>query len=121
MKKLIFIATILICINSAYGQQELMKEIKNQAVVIDSLTKAIKADRESYNLNTQQSQKILKSLQDSVSVLRIELSKINKFKAENGGVQYYSTRFGDKDEHPGALGYYEIAKLMVPYAIPASH
>lgn len=86
MKKLIFIATILICINSAYGQQELMKEIKNQAVVIDSLTKAIKADRESYNLNTQQSQKILKSLQDSVSVLRIELSKINKFKAEKKNI-----------------------------------
>lgn len=86
MKKLIFIATILICINSAYGQQELMKEIKNQAVVIDSLTKAIKADRESYNLNTQQSQKILKSLQDSVSLLRIELSKTNKFRAEKKNI-----------------------------------
>lgn len=86
MKKLIFIATILICINSAYGQQELMKEIKNQAVAIDSLTKAIKADRESYNLNTQQSQKILKSLQDSVSLLRIELSKTNKFRAEKKNI-----------------------------------
>ncbi len=57
----------------------------------------------------------------NVEFMDVGLMLANKFKAENGGVQYYSTRFGDKDEHPGALGYYEIAKLMVPYAIPASH
>jgi hypothetical protein len=86
MKKLIFIATILICINSAYGQQELMKEIKNQAVVIDSLSKAIKAEREATITNTLQSQRILKSLQDSVSVLRIELSRLEKFRAEKKNI-----------------------------------
>ena len=82
MRKVYFIAVILFCINSAYAQQELMKEIKNQAVVIDSLNKAIKADREATITNTLQSQKILKSLQDSVSVLRIELSRLVKFRAE---------------------------------------
>lgn len=86
MKKLIFIATFLICINSVYAQQELMKEIKNQAIAIDSLTKAIKAERETSIANTLQSQKILKSLQDSVSVLRIELSRLEKFRVEKKNI-----------------------------------
>jgi hypothetical protein len=82
MRKVYFIGVILFCINSAYAQQELMKEIKNQAVVIDSLNKAIKTDRDATITNTLQSQKILKSLQDSVSVLRIDLSRLVKFRAE---------------------------------------
>lgn len=86
MRKVFFIAIILLSINSAYPQQELMKEIKSQAVIIDSLTKTIKAERETSIANTLQSQKILKSLQDTISVLRIDLSKLDKFRVEKKNI-----------------------------------
>lgn len=36
----------------------------------------------------------------------------DRFSEKNGGSKYYSTRFGNKDEHAGELGYFEIAKEM---------
>lgn len=50
-----------------------------------------------------------------VEFMDVGLMLKDKFNTEKGGQKYYSTRFGDKDEHPGSLGYYEIAKLMIPY------
>lgn len=39
----------------------------------------------------------------------------DKFSLQNGGERFYSTMFGDKDNHQSAEGNYEIAKLMVDY------
>lgn len=41
----------------------------------------------------------------------------HKFLNPVDGSSYYSTKFGDLDEHQGEKGYAEIAKLMIPYVL----
>jgi hypothetical protein len=84
MKKIIIIAFILGSFSSAFSQQELINEIKRQAT--DSLSKVIQAERETNTTNTIQSQKILRNLQDTIYVLKNDLSKLNKFRTEKKNI-----------------------------------
>lgn len=61
-----------------HAQQELISEIKNQTIVIDSLSKVIKKERDDLKLLNE----IFKIKTDSINGLKSTLSKLEKFKNE---------------------------------------
>ncbi len=61
-----------------HAQQELISEIKNQTIVIDSLSKVIKKERDDLKLLNEK----FKIKTDSINGLKSTLSKLEKFKNE---------------------------------------
>jgi len=75
--KMSFILLVLnFCV--VYSQQELINEIKKQTIVIDSLSKEIKMERDDLKLLNEK----LKIKTDSINGLKSSLSKLEKFKNE---------------------------------------
>lgn len=82
MKIKITISFVLFNLFSVFSQQELIKEIGKQAVVIDSLTKVNKNAREKYNVQYE----TLINRNDSVKTLKLRLSKLEKYQIEKGKI-----------------------------------
>ncbi len=82
MKIKITIVFVLFNFFSVFSQQDLIKEIGKQAVIIDSLTKVRKIEKEKYNVQNE----TLKDKKDSIKILKVTLSKLEKFKAEKGKI-----------------------------------
>jgi len=82
MKK-IFISTLfLFSFCRVYAQPDLIKEITIQAVKIDSLKKLVKSEHESFSKLSKEYNRNLKNQIDSLKILKLELSKLEAFKAE---------------------------------------
>ncbi len=77
--KMIITTTLILCgIGSSYAQQDLINTLQKQAVTNDSLNKVINKYEQSDNENRVK----LLSLQDTIKILKSDLSKLEKFKAE---------------------------------------
>lgn len=85
MKKIFFTLSLFLIVCSSFAQQDLINEIKRQA--IDSVSKVLIAEREQYNKNLILNQKNLRIMGDSLSSLRLELSKLDKFKTEKKSIE----------------------------------
>ena len=81
MKKII-ILTLFLCGFYAAFSQDCYDKVEKQAVVIDSLQKVIKSERDNSQNQISNSKKITKDLGDTIKSLRSDLSKLEKFKAE---------------------------------------
>ena len=82
MKKILILTLFLFSFYSIYAQQDLIKVISKQAVVIDSLQKVIKGESEDFSKQSKDYQKNLKNQSDTLKILKLDLSKLEKFKAE---------------------------------------
>jgi hypothetical protein len=82
MKIKITIVFVFFNLFSVFSQQELIKEIGKQAVIIDSLTKVNKNAREKYSVQYE----TLNNKNDSIKILKLSLSKLEKFKTEKGKI-----------------------------------
>lgn len=82
MKKILILTLFLFSFCSIYAQQDLIKVISKQAVVIDSLQKVIKGESENFSKQLKEYQKNLKNKSDTLKILKLDLSKLEKFKAE---------------------------------------
>ncbi|AOW11015.1 hypothetical protein [Flavobacterium gilvum] len=82
MKIKISIVFVLFNLFAVFAQQDLIKEIGKQAIIIDSLMKVNKNEKENYRVQNE----ILKNKIDSIKILKLTLSKLEKFKAEKGKV-----------------------------------
>jgi hypothetical protein len=82
MKIKITIVFVLFNLFSVFSQQDLIKEIGKQAVIIDSLTKVNKNEKEKYNVQYE----TLKNKKDSIRILKLTLLKLEKFKTEKGKI-----------------------------------
>jgi hypothetical protein len=78
MKIKITIAFVLFNLFSVFSQQELIKEIGKQAITIDSLKKVTKTEKENYRIQNEN----LNNKKDSIKILKLTLSKLEKFKTE---------------------------------------
>lgn len=78
MKIKITIAFVLFNLFSVFSQQELIKEIGKQAITIDSLKKVTKTEKENYRIQNEN----LNNKKDSIKILKLKLSKLEKFKTE---------------------------------------
>ena len=81
MRKIIVIPLLLCCFCAVYSQ-DCFDKLAKQAVVIDSLQKVIKAERESVGNQSVVYQNTLKSQRDTIKSLKSDLSKLEKFKAD---------------------------------------
>lgn len=82
MKIKITIVFLLFNLFSVFSQQDLIKEVGKQAVVIDSLKKVTKTEKENYRIQSE----ALKNKNDSIKILKLTLSKLEKFKIEKGKI-----------------------------------
>ena len=78
MKIKITIVFVLFNLFSVFSQQELIKEIGKQAITIDSLKKVTKTEKENYRIQNEN----LNNKKDSIKILKLTLSKLEKFKKE---------------------------------------
>lgn len=78
MKKIIITIIILCGIGSSYAQQDLINDLKKQAITNDSLNKAIK----SYEQSSNENQVKIENLQDTIKILKTDLSKLENFRDE---------------------------------------
>ena len=81
MKKILILTLILCGFHSAYAQQDLIKEVSRQAVVIDSLQKDVGFLKNNNKQMTIECQNNLKNLTDTIRSLKSDLSELEKFKA----------------------------------------
>lgn len=86
MKPRYILIFFLICFYSSYGQEDLIRVITNQAVVIDSLKRTGRMETENFNKQSRDCLKNLKSQSDTIKNIKLELSKLEKFKAEKNKV-----------------------------------
>ncbi|TDD99389.1 hypothetical protein [Flavobacterium cellulosilyticum] len=82
MKIKITIVFVLFNLFSVFSQQDLIKELGKQAVIIDSLKKVTKTEKENCRIQNE----TLKHKNDSIKILKLTLSKLEKFKTEKGKV-----------------------------------
>lgn len=81
-KKIISILFLLNFYTVVAQQDVFIKEISRNAVVIDSLKKTIKSANETVTNKSKEHQKMLKSKNDSIRILQLEISKLVRFKAD---------------------------------------
>jgi hypothetical protein len=82
MKIKITIVFVLFNLFSVFSQQDLIKELGKQAVIIDSLKKVTKTEKENYRIQSE----ALKNKNDSIKILKLTLTKLEKFKIEKGKI-----------------------------------
>ena len=82
MKIKITIVFVLFNLFSVFSQQDLIKELGKQAVIIDSLKKVTKTEKENYRIQSE----ALKNKNDSIKILKLTLSKLEKYKTEKGKI-----------------------------------
>jgi TolA-binding protein len=82
MKNIFFVFIVLIGYGSVYSQQELVNEIKKQAVTIDSLKRVV---IQLENLEEERDSKINK-LEDNLKILKTELSALESFKTNQNNL-----------------------------------
>lgn len=82
MKKGVSIILILCAFNPSFAQNGLIDRITKQAVEIDSLKKAVKAEMD----NSQQLSKENHNLQDTLKKLKSDLAKLEEFRTEKRNI-----------------------------------
>lgn len=78
MKRIIITIIILCGIGSLYAQQDLIDDVKRLAIINDSLKRAIK----SYEQSSNETQLKLQKAQDTISILKSDLSILKNFRDE---------------------------------------
>lgn len=81
MKKIIIFLLFFILNYPSYSQ-DCFDKIEKQAVIIDSLRKAVKVEKENNRLNINNFQKITTNCRDSIRLLKSELKALERFKSE---------------------------------------
>ena len=84
--RILIITFILCCVSSAYSQDCLDKLVK-QAVLIDSLQKVIKVEKNQFNNLMTTTQSTRNSLSDTIKSLKADLADMEKYKLQKKSIE----------------------------------